>query len=374
MNESLKLIVSVIVLFSLAIHPYSKFINNSLTESDSTTKAQIVWEINFENESTTGLIISEGKLFINFTDGLVYCLDMNGKEKWATEMIGNVHNNSLHYKDLFLAATDEGDLYSINANNGEVLQVLGIGEEITSNLSLIDLPAKGYISKAVVFGTSSGNIYCYDIFTFELIWKHNLTKNKILSTPLVLNDKIIFIDSSASVYCINTKSGVLIWNYISSANLDFPVIGIPIHAQDKIISLSSQKEIFALDQLSGKKIWSTKPISLKASTQISLLKDELIFIDEKNNLIFLSIKDGKERFKIEFKEKIISYYVFDNNGDLSLIAFSDNSIYKITSDKKSEWILDMGDDSVSSLKILDEKSFLVKTSNGKITLYKISGE
>lgn len=373
MNASLKLIVNFIILFSFSIYPYSKFINNSLTESD-TTKAQIVWEINFENESTTGLVISEGKIFINFTDGLVYCLDMNGKEKWAAEMIGSVHNNSLHYKDLFLAATDEGDLYSINANNGEVLQVLGIGEEITSNLSLIDLPAKGYISKAVVFGTSSGNIYCYDIFTFELNWKHNLSKKKILSTPLVLNDKIIFIDSSASVYCINAKSGVLIWNYISSANLDFPVIGIPIHARDKIISLSSQKEIFALDQLSGKKIWSTKPISFKTSPKISLLKDELFFIDEKNNLIFLSIRDGKEKSRIEFKEKIISNYVFDSNGDLSLIGFSDNSIYRITSDKKSEWILDLGDDSVSSLKILDGNNFLVKISYGKITLYKISGE
>jgi outer membrane protein assembly factor BamB len=372
MNASLQVIVSFSVLFSLTIYPYSKFINNSSSESDSTIKAQTVWEINFDDESTTDLVVSEGKLFINFTDGLLYCLDMNGKEKWAAELIGTVHNNSLHYKDLFLAATDEGDLYSINANNGEVLQVIGIGEEITSNLSLIDLPAKGYVNKAVVFGTASGNIYCYDIFTFELIWKHNLTKKKILSTPLVLYDKLIFIDSFYSIFCINAKSGVLIWNYISSANSDLPINRIPIQTQNKIFSLTSKKEIISVDQLSGKKIWSTKPISLKASHQISLLKDELFFIDEKNNLIFLSTKDGKETARIEFKGKIFSNYIFDWNDDLSVIAFSDNSIYRITSDKKPERILDVSEDFVSSLKVLNENSFLVKTSNGKITLYKLS--
>ena len=84
------------------------------------------------------------------------------------EVLGSVKNNTVLYKDLFLVATNVGDLYSINSNNGEVVQVIGVGENITTDLSLIDLTNNNYKSKAIVFGTDKGNIFCYDIFSFRV--------------------------------------------------------------------------------------------------------------------------------------------------------------------------------------------------------------
>lgn len=342
-----------------------------IDNEDSVLTVEKIWERNLDNETTTDILLSDNKLFISFSGGLVNCFDLNGNEKWSAELIGNIHNNSVHYKDLFLSATDEGDLYSINANNGEILQVLGIGDAITSSLSLIDLPNQGYTSKGVVFGTSSGNIFCYDIFSFELIWQRTISKNKIVSTPLIINDKIIFIDSHHSLYCVNTKSGVLIWNYLFSERIDSTLTGIPIHIQNKIISLTPRKEIIAIDQLSGKKIWNTKSLLIRTSNALNLFNDEIFFIDEKNNMIFISAKDGKEVSKTGIKDKAIINYLYDQNDQISIIVFSDNSIFRITREKKLENILNM-DDQISSIKVLSGNNFIIKTFNGKIIFYKIS--
>lgn len=349
---------------------YDLFIHQFTITIDSINTLEKIWEINFSDETTTDLLVSDNKIFISFSNGLVYCFDDKGKEKWVTEIIGNINNNSVHYKDLFLAVTDAGDLYSINANNGEILQVLGTGEDITTDLQLIDLPNPGYVSKGVIFGTANGNVYCYDIFSFELIWKGNLSNKKIASTPLVLRDKIVFIDSKFSLFCVNSKSGALIWNYLNSSTEELPVIGFPFISDNMVITLTAQNEILAIDQLSGKKIWITKPITKKPFTGLSFNQKEVFYFDEKGILVFINVKDGKESFKIDSGKKEISNYIFDSNFNLDIIAFSDNSVYKLSGDKKIEPLIRL-DDMVTSIKVLSEKNFLIKTLNGTVTFFEI---
>lgn len=351
-------------------------IKNFYTQStqikvDSISIVEKIWELNFNDETTTDLLISDNKFFITFTNGLVYCFDFNGKEKWVTEIIGNINHNSVHYKDLFLAVTDVGDLYSINANNGEILQVLGIGENITTDLQLIDLPNPGYVSKGVIFGTETGTVYCYDIFSFELIWKEKISNNKITSSPLVIRDKIVFIDSYSSLFCVNSKSGSLIWNYLNSSATEVAIIGVPFILDKWIITLTAQNEILALDQLSGKRIWISKPLIIRPFTGLSSNQKELFYLDEKGVMVFISPKDGKESFKIDSGKKDFSNYIFDSGYGLHLIAFSDYTIYKLTNDKKLN-LLNIIDDNVTSIKVLSEKSFLIKTLNGIVTFFQLN--
>ena len=117
------------------------------------------------------------------------------------------------YKDILLIVTVEGDLYSINSNNGEILQVVGIGENITSDLALIEISTAEYKTIAVVLGTSEGNIFCYDAFSFELLWQKNISTSPIISSPLSEKDKVVFLNDNFSLYCVNSKSGSLIWKY-----------------------------------------------------------------------------------------------------------------------------------------------------------------
>ncbi|MCJ7553134.1 MAG: hypothetical protein MUO34_04545, partial [Ignavibacteriaceae bacterium] len=78
------------------------------------------FEKDFKSSSSTPLIVSSEKIYTILDDGLIYGNDYKGIDKFITELSGRIKNNSILYKDLLLTSTVEGDLYSINSNNGEV--------------------------------------------------------------------------------------------------------------------------------------------------------------------------------------------------------------------------------------------------------------
>lgn len=347
--------------------------NNTITDISNPQKAdsllQKLWEIDQNNNSSTEIILANDKLFSCSDDGLVYCYDLKGKEKWTNDLMGSIKNNAVQYKDIFLSATVEGDLYSVNSNNGEIIQVLGIGESITTDLSLIDLTNSDYQSKGVVFGTSEGNIFCYDIYTFELIWKLNISKHNLMDKPEVSGDKIIIIDSFASLYCINAKTGSLIWKYGFKNNENFDFKNLPLCDGKTVFTFTPNHELIAIDLLLGKKIWTTP--ELKTVNNISFYDDKqnLILFD-KQGIIILSAKDGKEIQKIELKKLDVFSSEYEELDNFKLIGFSDGSIFRIENNKVFTELISADNVAITSLKIISDKNFIVSKSNGIITSYK----
>ncbi len=351
-------------------------VNQPLADISNSQKAdsllQKSWEINQNNNSSTKFILANDKLFSCFDDGLVYCYNLEGKEKWTNDLMGTIKNNAVQYKDIFLSATVEGDLYSINSNNGEIIQVLGIGENITTDLSLIDLINSGYQSKGIVFGTSEGNIFCYDIFTFELIWEKNISLHSLAAKPEISGDKIIITDSFASLYCINAKTGALIWKYVFKNNENFDFKNLPLCDGKTVFTFTPNHELIAIDLLLGKRIWTTTELKIVNNFSFYDGKQYLILLDKQGMLIILSSKDGKEIPKIELKKLDVFSFEYEELDNFKLIGFSDGSIIRIENNKVFTELIDADNIPITSLKIISDKNFIVRKSNGIITSYKIN--
>jgi outer membrane protein assembly factor BamB len=346
-----------------------------LSKPDSTFKIvdstlTKVWEISKDTTASYQPVLSDDKIFVPLDDGLVYCYDFHGKEKWVAEVFGDIQNNLLHYKDLILASTSSGDLYSINANNGDIVQVLGIGENITTNLTLVEITNDNTKSMGVIFGTESGTIFCYDIFSFELIWKEKLSTYELVANPIFIEDKVFFKDSLSSVYSVSSKSGSLIWKH------EF----IPSETENnksqifsdgkKIFILSPSKELVALDLLLGKVLWSTKKLDIYPEVQFSNDKKYFIVLNKKGALIFLSTLDGKEIKKIDLAKENINSFYFKDSEDYSLLALSDGSISLVDNKFEIYPLISLNSSTVNTLKILSQNNFLISTQNGKIFLFK----
>jgi hypothetical protein len=335
--------------------------------SDSTVHK--IWEVNNDTSSSFKLIISDNKIYSSLDDGLVYCYDMNGKEKWVAEILGDIQNNLVHYKDLILTSTTSGDLYSINANNGDIVQVIGIGENITTNLDLIDFVTSDSKSKAVVFGTESGTIYCYDIFSFERIWKVKLSQHPILDNSLSIDDKIFFEDSLLNIYSINSKSGSLIWKHeFTKKETENNFNSIQSDGK-KIFVLSPSNELVAFDLLLGKVLWTTKKLDIYPQFQLSDDKKFLVTLNKRGEILILSPIDGKEIKKIALDKEKINSFCFDEASDYSLISISDGSIYRINKKFEIQQIVFLDGLEIETLKILSASKFIISTKNGKISLY-----
>jgi outer membrane protein assembly factor BamB len=344
--------------------------DSSFQINDSTV--QKVWEVNNDTTSSSGLVLSDNNIYSTLDEGLIYCYDLIGKEKWVAEVFGDLKSNTVQYKDLLLVSTVAGDLYSINANNGDVVQVMGIGDNVTTQLELIDIINGGYKSKAVVFGTELGTIYCYDIFSFGLIWKVKLNDSPLVSNPLSVDDKIFFKDSVSTIYSVNSKTGLLIWkndlgkNETGNENQN----NSTLTDGKNIIVLLTSGEVVAIDLLNGKINWSIKKMDVIPQIQISNDKQKLILLNKKGELIFLSSKDGKEIGKMYLKKENITSFCYDDTDSFSLLSLSDGSVFKIDDKFILHPILNLEKSFINTIKILTDDQFIMSTQNGKILLYK----
>ena len=346
-----------------------KIPNDTLAIDMSLTK---VFEKEYYSSSNTLSINSNNRIYTLLNNALLYLNDFKGKEIFVTELIGRIDRNPVLYKDLLLAATVEGDLYSINSNNGEILQVVGIGEQITSDLSVIETANGNTKIIGVVFGTSLGNIFCYNAFTFELLWKKYISKNSIISKPDIANDKIVFINSNSSLYCVNSKTGSLNWKFEFSDNRNSYANNYPISDGKNIFSLSPDGNLFAIDILLGKKIWSINTKGVLNQFYLSSDKQKLFLMNSNGMMIIYSAIDGREIRDIDFKKSRIFSFIIAENQENTLVGFSDGSLYNIDAKLNYKQLISPTQIPIASINSISNDEFILKDINGKITFYKIN--
>jgi outer membrane protein assembly factor BamB len=330
------------------------------------------FELEFNNSSFSNNIISSNKIYTFLNNGLIHVNDLKGKEIFVTELIGRVETNPVVYKDLILTGTLEGDLYSINSNNGEILQVVGIGENITSDLSIIEILNDNSKIIGVVFGTSEGNIFCYDAFTFEVLWKKSISNTPIIASPLVEKDKVVFLNSNSSLYCVNSKSGSLNWKYEFFARQNFTSRSYPLSDGKDVFSISADGNLFAIDLLLGKKTWSSNTKRCMNQFYLTSDKQKLFLTDSKGMMTVYSTKNGNEIGRVDFKKSELLSFIITENQENTIAGFSDGSLYTIDPKFVTRELLSPTNIPISSINVISKVEFIVKDINGKISFYRIN--
>jgi outer membrane protein assembly factor BamB len=348
-----------------------KKIDISIEEQKIDSSLNKIFEIEYKSSSWTQTLIADNRLYAVLDNGLIYLIDFKGKEKFVTELIGNIKNNPALYKDLILASTFEGDLYSINSNNGEILQVVGIGENIITDISFSDVEIQNTKKICGVFGTLDGNIFCYDAFTFEQVWKNHISKFSLVSKPLLVNDKIIFTNSNSSLYCVNSKSGAINWRFESANNEDLSLRCRPLSDGKNIFTISPDGNLYAVDVLLGKKNWAVSVKGMLNQIYLSSDNEKLFLFDSNGLMIIYSSKDGKEIRKIDFKKSNLFSFIITEMQDKILVGFSDGSLYSFDSSFIQKQLISADQIPINSINIINKNEFVIKNINGKITMYKI---
>ena len=118
----------------------------------------------------------------------------------------------------FTSVVSEGDVITINSENGEIIQTIGLDEALTSQFVVIEIKYYGAKTKAIIVGSSSGKVYCYELSSLELIWENNSAERMIETLPLVIDDKIIYGSWDNYLYCLSKSTGSLIWKWTENKN------------------------------------------------------------------------------------------------------------------------------------------------------------
>jgi outer membrane protein assembly factor BamB len=326
------------------------------------------WQMEFGVTNESGILLSGDKVFTAYNNGIITCLDKEGKEKWHYETNGTIKANLLRDKDLIIAAALEGDLFTINSNNGDLVQVIGTGETISTNIAMIDIIYNDMKTKGIIFGTTVGNIYCYELYSLEMVWDGYLSDDKISSLIKANDDKIIFQDSKGKIFCINSSNGLLIWEWQAEVKNINPFFVSDIIIDGKSVYLAdSDGLINCIDLLLGTESWKRK-ISSSGKVSLSTDKKYVITHTTKNEIAFLSRLKGKVQRKIklrdEIKEKKLNFINADK--DDIYLGFEHGILYRINNKKKVEKILFMGNSPLISFNKISDNKFIVSNLDGRV--------
>ncbi len=338
-------------------------------------KESIIWLNSFDKTINQSSVCRGDKIFVAYKNGIVQCLNSDGKEKWHFETNKRISNPPIIDNDILLVASEDGDIITLNINTGNPYQIIGIGEKITSGASIVEFDVGGDKTKAVLVGTQYGNIYCYDLYTLNPIWTQQLSDTdsdvKIVSKIVSSNNKIFFFDNDNSVYCLSAMNGLLIWKFqVSKSGLksDSDILS----KNNSLYLIDRSGNLFCVDALLGENKWNLKNINANGLIKVNS-KNELILPTTKNKIAAISAKLGKITTEIELpgnskNEVITDILILD---DKMLVGCSDGWVYKINSKHKVEKLFRNGIAPIISL-IEVNGNCLVTDYDGQQTLLNVS--
>ncbi|MCH7963015.1 MAG: PQQ-binding-like beta-propeller repeat protein [Bacteroidetes bacterium] len=342
-------------------------------EKEFQNSATAIWNIKLQKSIAVIPSINNNKICLTSKYGSIICLDNHGKILWEFETNGTIYSFPIIEKDLVVAATNEGDLFTININTGNLFQVIGIGETITSDIALVDIEYKGMQTKGICFGTAEGNFYCYELYSLELIWWNNGIKKLINSSVISTKGKVLFQDKEGTLYCLSSDNGVLLWKWGTKTKVYNPLFKSELVINNNsIYFLDFDGDLHCIDLLLGTDKWHIRNIEATFLMELNKLKGELLLHSSKNELLTVSLKKEKVMKKVklpyELKDEIATNILsIDKN---LFIGFTNGSVYEISKTTKNIFL---GFAPIISLDKFNN-SLLVTDYDGNITLLNLPKE
>ncbi len=329
-------------------------------------------------------LVYKNKIYTADQAGLVSCFDSTGKIIWEYDAFGDILSKPAAADNMIAIATLQGDLITIDANTGESIQTIGFDEAITSDLLIIDyqgnketmVPKISKSNAAVILGTASGKLFCYDLETLEQLWKNEDAKGLIETQPFYISNKIIFGSRDNQLYSIDAREGWLIWKWRDTRNLKFSAAGVqPVSDGKNVFVTSSDGFVYALDLQLGKIIWKNKKYKAYKSLGISIDKRVLYVKSNKDKFHLIDAKNGKwiKEMKINYGEDFFQNNPIEWNGNIIFGAQNGNvyKIYKSNEKYKTEKLMFMGNAPVHTMQHFKENKFVVSNYDGEIVLFEI---
>lgn len=249
--------------------------------------------------------VSDGKhIFIDYGSRGIYCLDLEGKEKWKQSLgkmrtrnsFGEGASAALHGDRLFVPWDHEDGsfLAALNASTGEVLWKTD-RDEVTNWGTPLVVEHKGR-TQVIVNGKT---VRSYDAADGKLIWECKGQTQNAVPTPMLYGDDVICMTGfrGNAVYCISLDSegdvsdtDKVTWHYGSAG----PYVPTGTLYKDYLyLNRANTAVVVVLDAKSGKEVAKPQRLSGLSDLYSSPVaaNGHVYFTDRKGTTVV--VKHGK---------------------------------------------------------------------------------
>lgn len=237
----------------------------------------------------------------NSIDGLV-SYDLQSKNvKWRLNIPYGVEASAASIKDRLFVGSNNGRMYSINLQNGEI---------VWSFESKSELVSEPLLSEGVLYFVSGSQaLYALDAATGKQLWIHSrqdTTSSMTIrggSRPSIANDVVYVGFSDGALVALNAKTGTEQWEITLNRNSKFKDIDAsPVIDGDFIYVNSFDDKVYCLSREKGEIIWNapyggpTTPLVTGAHIFVTSSKGELVSLTKKDGNLAWSRKTSEGIF------------------------------------------------------------------------------
>jgi len=352
---------------------------NHVTKVDSaqfikySSKVEVLWQKDLKTSVSTSLLVDNKHVISSSINGIISRYDLSGNLIWQNNLDRTIFSRPVLLGKILAVATIEGDLITINSEDGRIMQTLGLDEALTSQLVTTELAFNGEMVTAVIFGTASGKVYCYELKSLEFIWENDSASLMIETLPLVIQDKIIFGSWDNYVYCINKSTGSLIWKWTEDKNFYYSSAACwPVSDGINVYVTTPDKYVSAIDLALGTTTWRKNEFNCWESIGISQNKKKIFVKSILDKFYIVSAADGKliKEVKVGYSLDTMPNQLIDWNENI-IWGSKNGTINLIDNDYDAYPLFFMGTSRIHSVQQISKNIFAASNMDGKIVVFKI---
>lgn len=335
--------------------------------------ANILWQTNLNKSTIAFPLIYKDKFFVSTFNGEIFCFDQNGKQIWKYNTNNKIISKPNAIADILVVGTINGDLYTFDINSGKVLQILSIGEPITSQISFYTIYQLDEQINSIIVGTNNGTLYSFELNTLNPNWTNTDAKRMIETKPLVINDKVIYGSWDGYLYCIDAKTGLLIWKWSENENFYYsPASCIPVSDGKNVYVTTPDKYTSAIDLFLGKTVWRKNNYSSWESIGISNDKKRLFIKSRQDNFFIVNADNGAliKNIYLGYGLDISPIEIFEYNGNI-LFGGKNGIVYQIDKNYKLKKLLFLGNARVYPIYQIKDNIFLATNMDSKLIIFSL---
>lgn len=320
----------------LGDHLYAASPNGSIEKVSADTGKRI-WRKKLKNETlTAGVGVGSGLVLVASDQGVVFALNQeNGEISWQAQLSSEILASPVVGSEVVVARTGDGKVYGLAAYDGQVLWT------ISRQLPKLTLrgDSKPLIFAGVVFtGFSDGTLAAVEVNNGRALWDFPISFPRgtseidrladIDTDPLLVGNNIYVSSYQEVTHALDIQQQRIQWSADVSSFHTLAYDAAHLYISDK------KGVVHQLDRSSGNKLWSQDGLRLSSISAPISVGPYVLVADGDSALYVLSKSDGSFLGKHKLGAKTIigqpivdsdNIYFIDNSGNLQSLSVASKS-------------------------------------------------
>ncbi|MBR5129840.1 MAG: PQQ-binding-like beta-propeller repeat protein [Alphaproteobacteria bacterium] len=254
---------------------------------------------------TVGLAYSYSTLFAVSGNGTILCISLNGNILWQKNLNTALRSMPVIYKNIMYLLTANNHLMAFDTTTGkDVWDYKGL----PTQTNLLGMGTPALYKEYAVIPFSNGEIITFNTLDESVVWSEYLSSDRsfnrisdlthILASPVIENGIVYLIGNAGKMGAYRLENGENIWTLpMGGANT-------PVISGNALFMINNQNVLLALNKHTGKVFWNTALTSHDTEEHAFwkgplLVGDNAILTSSNGDIIFIDIKSGQERNRLE---------------------------------------------------------------------------